>query len=110
MSEAPKKLWVEWPKANHLDVAYDEPPVSEHDMAQSAYTRSDLCITSAEADAMVAAERERCAQLANDQAQVFRDEAHDQMQLGHREMHKRAKMIASFFDAHASAIRKGETP
>ena len=67
-------------------------------------------VTRAEADAMVAAERERCAQLANDQAQVFRDEAHDQMQLGHREMHKRAKMIASFFDAHASAIRNGETP
>lgn len=65
-------------------------------------------ITRAEADAMVAAERERCAQLANDQAQIFRDEAHDQRQLGHREMHKRAKMIASFFDAHASAIRAGK--
>ena len=67
MSEAPKKLWVEWPKANHLDVAYDEPPVSEHDVAQSAYTRSDLCITRAEADAMVAAERQKWEKLAASQ-------------------------------------------
>lgn len=31
------------------------------------YTRSDLCITRAEADAMVAAERERCARVADDE-------------------------------------------
>ena len=29
------------------------------------YTRSDLCITRAEADAMVLAERERCARIAD---------------------------------------------
>ena len=67
-------------------------------------------VTHAEAAAMVAAERERCAQMANAQAQVFRDEAHDQKQLGSREMHKRALMIASFFDAHAVAIRAGMKP
>ena len=86
MSEAPKKLWVEWPKANHLDVAYDEPPVSEHDVAQSAYTRSDLCITRAEADAMVAAERQKWEKLAASQYEA-----------GHKA-------------GWNAAIRKGETP
>ena len=105
MSDAPEKIWATEDSANFGEDRFHTAHGPMKGLTE--YTRSDLCITRAEADAMVAAERERCAKLANDQAQVFRDEAHDQMQLGHREMHKRAKMIASFFDAHASAIRAG---
>ena len=108
MSEAPKKLWVEWPKANHLDVAYDEPPVSEHDMAQSAYTRSDLCITRAEADAMVAAERERAAKWCEGEADKCED-ARKWSDL-RTQYAKDCKAAAFALRNAAWAIRKGETP
>lgn len=105
MSDLPPRIWVD--SIRKIKGHY---VIAGADCTPSSQWRDPDYITRAEADAMVAEERERCAKLANDQAQVFRDEAHDQKQLGHQEMYKRALMIASFFDAHAAAIREGETP
>ena len=47
----------------------------------------------------------RAEEMAVEQAKIFRDEAHDQKQLGNREMHKRALSIATFFEQHGIALR-----
>jgi alkylhydroperoxidase family enzyme len=52
--------------------------------------------------------REECARVADDQAKVFKDEAHDQKIWGSPAMSKRALAIANYFEKHAAAIRAME--
>lgn len=42
MSDAPERIWVEWPYANKTYSAFTDPPESEYDEAQEAYIRIDL--------------------------------------------------------------------
>jgi hypothetical protein len=87
MSDAPEKVWVSVEcddDGGYLELMPEDAASPDFD---TEYTRSDLCITRAEADAMVAAERERCAKLAKD-----------------------CKAAAFALRNAASAIRKGETP
>jgi hypothetical protein len=70
----------------------------------------DDCRLVARAIAAIArpAIREECARVADDQAKVFKDEAHDQKIWGSPAMSKRALAIANYFEKHAAAIRAME--
>lgn len=61
MSDAPERIWLDWPAANRGDVVYDEPPERETQPGQTCYTRSDLCVTRADLDAAVALALEAAA-------------------------------------------------
>ena len=67
----------------------------------AAYARAALAVASPVI-------REECARVADDQAKVFRDEAHDQKIWGDTAMSKRALAIANYFEKHAAAIRAME--
>ena len=59
MSDAPETTFITWPQPGSTGLAFsvqDRPPAR-----RTKYTRSDLCITRAEAEKMVQSERERCA-------------------------------------------------
>lgn len=83
------------------DEALKEIEAMNHDLDRQLVITSDLATEVMEARSKALDE---AAELAKKQAQVFRDDAHDQKQLGNRELHKRALVIASFFDAHAIAV------
>lgn len=70
MSDAPKRIWLDWPAANNGDPVYDEPPERDTQPGQTAYVLATPAALSehpavqalvAEA---VAAERERCVAIA----------------------------------------------
>lgn len=68
--DAPKRVWLDWPGANRGDPVFDEPPEHAMQPGQTLYILAtpEALATSPEvaelvADA-VAAERERCAQVA----------------------------------------------
>lgn len=42
MSDAPKRVWLDWPAANRGDVVYDEPPERDTQPGQTEYVRADL--------------------------------------------------------------------
>lgn len=42
MSEAPQRIWLDWPDANKGDVVYDEPPERPTQPGQTGYVRADL--------------------------------------------------------------------
>lgn len=60
MTDAPERIWLDWPAANKGDPVYDEPPERDTQPGQTEYIRADAA--RAEAEAMVRAEREACAQ------------------------------------------------
>lgn len=56
MTDAPERIWLDWPAANKGDPVYDEPPERDTQPGQTEYIRADAA--RAEAEAMVRAERE----------------------------------------------------
>lgn len=42
MSEAPERVWLDWPGANRGEPVYDEPPENENQAGQIGYIRADL--------------------------------------------------------------------
>jgi hypothetical protein len=42
MSDAPERIWLDWPAANKGDVVYDEPPERDTQPGQTGYIRADL--------------------------------------------------------------------
>ena len=54
---APERIWINFMKANHMYVAYDEPPLNEHSDCREAYILKSA--SDAQIEAAVAAERER---------------------------------------------------
>lgn len=54
MTDAPKRIWLDWPAANKGDPVYDEPPERDTQPGQTEYIRAD--VARAEAEAMVRAD------------------------------------------------------
>lgn len=42
MTDAPERIWLDWPAANKGDVVYDEPPERDTQPGQTEYVRADL--------------------------------------------------------------------
>jgi hypothetical protein len=67
---APDLVWLDWREANRYLAAYDEPPLQDVPDCTVAYVRRDPAVLAAlpEVQSMVAnavaAERERCAKIA----------------------------------------------
>ena len=49
MADAPKRIWIDYKKANDGFTAYDERPDTPYSDCQDAYTRSDIADELAEA-------------------------------------------------------------
>lgn len=42
MTDAPERIWLDWPVANRGEPVYDEPPERDTDAGQTCYVRADL--------------------------------------------------------------------
>ena len=42
MSDAPERIWLDWPDANRGDIVYDEPPERVTQPGQTEYVRADI--------------------------------------------------------------------
>lgn len=52
MTDAPERVWLDWPAANKGDPVYDEPPERDTQPGQTEYRRADLPPTLAAAQAV----------------------------------------------------------
>lgn len=75
MSEAPERIWLDWPDANRGDVVYDEPPERETQPGQTEYVRADVSFARIAAEAKahekeIAVWAENCAALERQLAEA----------------------------------------
>ena len=52
MTDAPERIWLDWPDANRGGIVYDEPPERDTQPGQTAYLRAE--IAAARVDALQA--------------------------------------------------------
>ncbi len=43
MTNAPERIWLDWPDANRGGIVYNEPPERDTQPGQTEYRRADLC-------------------------------------------------------------------
>ncbi len=43
MTNAPERIWLDWPDANRGGIVYNEPPERDTQPGQTEYIRADLC-------------------------------------------------------------------
>ena len=106
MSDAPKRIWLDWPAANKGDPVYDEPPERDTQPGQTAYILATPTVLAADPAvvAMVAEAEARGMERAAARARVYASN-YEQSSDGRNTF----ILLAEWADTEAAAIRK-ETP
>lgn len=63
----PDKVWLDWPQANRGEPVFDNPPENGFQAGQTCYVRRDPAVLAElpEVQALIRAETERCAGIAD---------------------------------------------